>query len=293
MVAEQCHFCAAQYQGMTEKSFRGGKTTARMAIHAWSELLRRWRESLLSISHVILMKFEKHGDATSYGVLRLFIFLMHTVHRFFHHRPRLTVSAFIGAGVAAILPGSLSWVTRALVAWNFSVWSYLILMGWLMTRATHARVSKIAQQEDRSAVAVLSIMSVASVVSIAAIILELAAVKSSSASMKPMHYVLTGATVFGSWLLVATLYTFHYARLFYTAPAERRPLRFPDDEANPDYWDFLYFSFTIAVAAQTSDISVLSRSMRKTVLAQSILSFLFNVAIVGLSINIAASVVSS
>jgi uncharacterized membrane protein len=58
--------------------------------------------------------------------------------------------------------------------------------------------------------------------------------------------------------------------------------------ANPDYWDFLYFSFTIAVAAQTSDVIIMNRSTRKTVLAQSILSFLFNVAILGFSINIAA-----
>ena len=53
------------------------------------------------------------------------------------------------------------------------------------------------------------------------------------------------------------------------------------------------FSFTIAVAAQTSDVIVMSRSMRKVVLAQSVLSFLFNVAILGLSINIAAGLVGS
>jgi len=55
----------------------------------------------------------------------------------------------------------------------------------------------------------------------------------------------------------------------------------------------LYFSYTIAVAAQTSDVSVMSRSMRKIVLAQSILSFFFNLAILGLSINIAASLVGN
>jgi len=71
----------------------------------------------------------------------------------------------------------------------------------------------------------------------------------------------------------------------------QRPLKFPDDELCPDYWDFLYFSFTIAVAAQTADVSVMSRSMRKVVFAQSILSFVFNVAIIGLSINVLASLI--
>jgi uncharacterized membrane protein len=101
------------------------------------------------------------------------------------------------------------------------------------------------------------------------------------------------ATVFGSWCLVATLFTFHYARTYYRSPPEKRALGFPDKEENLDYWDFLYFSFTIAVAAQTSDVAVMSHSMRKTVLAQSILSFVFNFAILGLSINIAASLVGS
>lgn len=247
--------------------------------------------------HVILAKCpqpSRSADAhTKLAYANSTLLPMPFTHRFFHNRPRLTISALIGMAVALSFPSALSWVTRALVAWNVAVWSYLILMGWLMTRANHARVSKIAQQEDKSAVAVLSIMSVASMVSIAAIIFELATAKDVTAGVKLSHYGMTAATVFGSWLLVGTLYTFHYARLFYTAPQNQRPLKFPDDELHPDYWDFLYFSFTIAVAAQTSDIAVLSRSMRKTVLAQSVLSFLFNVAIVGLSINIAAGLVGA
>jgi uncharacterized membrane protein len=79
----------------------------------------------------------------------------------------------------------------------------------------------------------------------------------------------------------------------YRSPPARRALRFPDNEQHPDYWDFLYFSFTIAVAAQTSDVIVMTRAMRKTVLAQSILGFIFNAAILGLSINIAAGMVGS
>ena len=70
-------------------------------------------------------------------------------------------------------------------------------------------------------------------------------------------------------------------------------MKFPDAELNPDYWDFLYFSFTIAVAAQTSDVVVMSSGMRKAVLAQSVLSFLFNAAIIGLSINIAAGLIGN
>jgi uncharacterized membrane protein len=57
--------------------------------------------------------------------------------------------------------------------------------------------------------------------------------------------------------------------------------------------DFLYFSFTIAVASQTSDVVLRSTAVRRTALAQSVLSFFFNVAVLGLSVNIAAGLVGS
>lgn len=218
---------------------------------------------------------------------------MHPAHKIVRTRPRLTSAIVVGIVVWLVLPGQWNPVTRALIGWNVTVWLYLCLMAWLMMRASHVRVRRIAEQEDKSAVIILAIMSIAAIVSIAAIILELASIKDLPYSHRLAHYVFTGATVFGTWCLVATLFTFHYARIFYRSPIERRALSFPDKEENLDYWDFLYFSFTIAVAAQTSDVTVMSHSMRKTVLAQSILSFLFNVAILGLSINIAASLVGS
>lgn len=218
---------------------------------------------------------------------------MLTIHQIVRARPRLIISIIAGIGIGLVIPSQWNPVGRVLIGWNVTVWSYLCLMGWLMMRASHAKVRMIAEQEDKSAVVILAIMSVAAIVSLAAIVLELSTVKELTLSGRMVHYVFTGVTVFGSWCLVAILFTFHYARLFYRSPSERRSLRFPDNEENLDYWDFLYFSFTIAVAAQTSDVTVMTRSMRKTVLAQSILSFLFNVAILGLTINIAASLVGS
>ena len=216
---------------------------------------------------------------------------MHPAYKIHKTRPRLTSAIGVGLAVWFFLPGYWQTVTRGLVAWNVTVWLYLCLMGWLMMRARPARVREIAEQEDKSAVVILAIMSIAAIVSLTAIILELTTIRNLPLSSRLAHYAFTGITVIGTWCLVATLFTFHYARIYYQSPTEKRALGFPDKEQNPDYWDFLYFSFTIAVAAQTSDISVQSHSMRKTVLTQSILSFFFNVAIIGLSINIAASLV--
>ena len=129
--------------------------------------------------------------------------------------------------------------------------------------------------------------------SFAAIFLELASLKDLSVGERLSRYAFTGATIFGSWCLVATMFTFHYARMFFQSSADQPPLVFPEGAQNLTYWDFLYFSFTIAVAAQTSDVNIRSPAMRKAVLAQSVLSFFFNVAILGLSINIAAGLIGT
>lgn len=208
-------------------------------------------------------------------------------------RPRLFLSIFLGAALSLVLPLPLGTVSRALLGWNLSVWIYLVLIGWLMARSGHERVRTIAEQQDRGAVAILLIMTAAALASLLAIVVELTQMRELPYNERLLRYALTGATVLGSWCLLATLFTLHYARAYYRAPSGRGGLQFPDGEPNPDYWDFLYFSYTIAVAGQTSDVSVQSRNMRRIVLAQSVISFFFNVAIIGLSINIAAGLVGS
>jgi uncharacterized membrane protein len=205
------------------------------------------------------------------------------------------IASLVIAGIIVALATPDSWqvITRVLTGWNIAVWANLFQMGWLMMTASHAQVRRMAEHEDNNAVVVLAILSIAATLSLIAIVIELTSAKGLPEALKFSHYVFTAVTVLGSWLLVGTIYTFHYARLFYQSPAGRRSLRFPEGELNPDYWDFLYFSFTIAVAAQTSDVIVMSPAMRKVVLAQSVLSFLFNAAIIGMSINIAAGLIGS
>jgi uncharacterized membrane protein len=206
-------------------------------------------------------------------------------------RPRLFLAFGLGLLAGPLLPGDWAPVARALGAWNLAVWTYLGLTAWLMLRADQSHVRRFAELEDRGAAMILALLSLAALASLAAILVELAAVRALPAPQRLLHYALTGATVLGSWCLVGVLFTFHYARAWYRAPEGARPLHFADGEPHPAYVDFLYFSFTIAVAAQTSDVSVLTRALRRVVLAQSVLSFLFNAAIIGLSINIAAGLV--
>ncbi|URV28452.1 DUF1345 domain-containing protein [Burkholderia gladioli] len=213
---------------------------------------------------------------------------MSSLPMLFRNRPRMWVALLVGMVAAALLPAVHSRFARMLIGWDVTVWFYLALMWWQMTRAHYDKVREIAMREDESATTVLTIICLATVASVAAIAVELASAKSVGLRAGIEHYAVTGATLFGAWFLIPTIFTLHYARLYYQSPPEARALQFPDRELEPDYWDFLYFSFTIAVASQTSDVMLNNRSIRRSGLAQSILSFYFNMAVLGLSINVAA-----
>jgi uncharacterized membrane protein len=220
------------------------------------------------------------------------------LHRFVRSRPHLTLAIAFGTVVGLAWPDSHPWLRRALIGWNAGVWVYLIGMAWMMARADHRKVREIAGRQDESAGLVLFTLVVGAILSLYAIVSELTRMDHVPADQIALRYAFTALTVIGSWLLVGVLFCFHYAHLYYRAPRDHAPLRFPEEEPDggaiePDYWDFLYFSFTIAVAVQTSDVTVTSRSMRKLVLGHSVLAFFFNLLILGLSINIAAGFVNS
>ncbi|PXW28176.1 DUF1345 domain-containing protein [Paraburkholderia caballeronis] len=208
------------------------------------------------------------------------------------NRPHMMVALAVGIVVAALSP-TAGWSARVLLGWDITVWMYLLLIWIHMVRASEDAVRQNARREDENAGTVLFVLCTATVASIVAIIVELGATKDLGTASKVMHSLLTGMTLIGAWFLIPTIFTLHYARLYYGSDPDSPSLVFPDDKLKPNYWDFLYFSFTIAVASQTADIGLRGRDARRGVLAQSILSFYFNVAVLGLSVNIAASMVGN
>lgn len=205
-------------------------------------------------------------------------------------RPRLLISSLTGLAVAWLLPGSINLVTRCLIGWNVTVWLYLILDGLMMLRSDHRLLRRTAVAQAESAATVLVIVILAAAVSMAGTVIELSAAKVADAARAWPHVVFALTTVVGAWLLLPAVFALSYASLFFRTE-HGSGLKFPggDDQFKPDYGDFLYFSFTVAVASQTADVSVTTQIMRRLVLVQSILSFAFNTAILAFTVNIAAS----
>ena len=204
--------------------------------------------------------------------------------------PRLFIAAAIGVAAALFVPNVSTVVTRGLIGWNVGVWLYLVAISLMMWRADRGHLQRVTAKLAEGAFEVLTVVVAGAIVSLGAIVLELATAKAGGGRPELSHLLLVAITVMGSWLLVPTLFSLNYAGLYY-ARAPCGGLRFPSDDARfePDYVDFLYYSFTIAVASQTADVSISTREMRRLTLLQSVLSFVFNTTILAFSINIAAS----
>lgn len=215
---------------------------------------------------------------------------MRRLHNIAVRHTRLWLGVIIGVLIFLFSPTEWSLLARVLSAWNGGVLLFLgLIYAWMIgldAKGIHARY----QEDDPTAPIILLVVTVVSLASLIAIVALLATVKQVPPARRVMHVGLAAATIVESWILVGTMFTIHYASMFYRA-VDDPPLRFPET-ARPIFWDFIYFSFTIAAACQTSDVTTTQVSMRRLVTAQTLISFLFNVSILGFAINVSAGLLS-
>jgi uncharacterized membrane protein len=208
----------------------------------------------------------------------------------FRNHPRIWISIVAGTVLFFLLPAHWETISRILVSWNAGVALFLVLIYTWMTRMSPELICSRYIDEDESAPFILAVVVLAALLSVAAIIQPLATLKHVTGMERVAHMVLAALTLVTSWLLVPTMFTTHYADMFYSAGEEDRPLLFPNT-SRPAFWDFAYFSFTIAAACQTSDVSTTNQAVRKVVIVHTLVSFFFNASILGFAINVTAGLI--
>jgi uncharacterized membrane protein len=208
---------------------------------------------------------------------------------------RLSFAVVAGIAVASVLE---PWVgdahTRLLAAWNAAVSVYLTLSWGVMrsldAHATRARV----QSQDQSGYVVFLIVVAGACASLVAITWGLREIHDLRGSARALHVVLTVLALAGSWLLIHTVFAFHYARGYYRPQAgggeHLQGLRFPGD-TEPDYMDFLYYACVIGMTSQVADVAVTSRHTRRLTLVHGVASFAFNLVVLALGVNLVAGAI--
>ncbi|MDM4138538.1 MULTISPECIES: DUF1345 domain-containing protein [Mycobacterium] len=196
---------------------------------------------------------------------------------------RILVSVALGVAVAVVVGNTAGW-RFALAGWvvtagTYVVWTQLIVLGM-----DAEQTCRWATREDPTrwiADAVILSASVASLGGVGYVV---------AAGSRAGHEALVAAvfgilTVAASWVAVHTLYTVHYARLYYSD--EPGGINFHDPEP-PRFRDFAYLAFTVGMTYQVSDTEIGLTTIRATVLRHALLSYLLGAVVLAVTINLIA-----
>jgi len=209
-------------------------------------------------------------------------------------RPRFLIGVAVAAILLMLLPAQWRQTTRTILALDGGGLVFLVSTWVMMVRSTERHMRLRAALQDEGQLVALALTVGAALFSLITVAVELHDLKDLPAGRTLDHVGLAAATILCSWFVTHTMFALHYAHGFYVDPNPH------DDRVeriggldipgcpHPDYWDFLYFSFTIGMTFQTSDVQITSRSLRRQALAHGVLSFFFNTVILALSVNIAA-----
>jgi uncharacterized membrane protein len=198
---------------------------------------------------------------------------------------RVSIAAVAGicAGLLATVPGS--WQIGTLVGWDVAAGVY---MAWTWATIWHrdpAATARLALREDPGRTVADALLLVASAASVMAVGLVIIAGRAGGAGDRDLRAGLAVASVALSWTVVQTVFTLHYARLYYGHPAGGIDF---NQQAPPRYSDFAYLAFTVGMTFQVSDTDLQTSALRAAALRHALLSYLLGAVIVATTINLVA-----
>ena len=188
------------------------------------------------------------------------------------------------AGAAASLFTPLS--ASVLLGWDVAVLIYLAWTWGVVQGLDPEVTAQLAKREDPSTPVADLVVIGAGTAMLAAVGLALVKAGQATGGMKAYLVTLGLVSVVLSWAVVHTVFALKYARAYYSEPAGG--IAFNEDEP-PNYIDFAYYAFTIGMTFQVSDTNITSRAVRRTTLHHALLSYLFGSVLLGLVINVVAT----
>jgi len=196
--------------------------------------------------------------------------------------PRFIIFAIVFVvGLVVAIP-LLGWSRGAMAAFDTASLVFLLLETALLRHGKADEMRRTARTNDANRVGLLVLTGVTMLTILVAVAKEM------HGKSDPWVIALVIATLVLAWLFSNTVYALHYAHLYYTAAEgtgkDTGGLDIPKCD-EPDYWDFIYFSFTLGMTFQTSDVEISSRQMRRVALGQCLAAFVFNLGVLAFTIN--------
>jgi uncharacterized membrane protein len=200
--------------------------------------------------------------------------------------PRRALNRFVLAAMAGALVllalAHFRWPVRLVAAYDALALVELALSLWIVASSDADETRRLGEGHDPARTLLASLVIGLSLVSLFVAIVLLRHARRLAPGQGAALATLCAIAIATSWLLTHTTYGAHYLRIYYR---DGGGLQFPG-EGPPVAWDFLYFSFTLAMCFQVSDVSVNRLPMRRAVLGHALISFLYNTAIIATALDL-------
>ena len=197
--------------------------------------------------------------------------------------------AFLAVLVIATALATLRWpVEEALIlGFDIAVALFTVLAISLWVDDDPVRERERAAREDGGR---LLLALTASTV-LAAILLALGRMVEGRTALTAVDFAIVAGTLVLAWLFSNLVYAFHYAHLYYDQvdAGVEGGIVFPGGDA-PAFADFVYFAFVIGMTAQTADLGISSRRIRRVVTLHGLFAFFFNLGVLAMTINVLSGV---
>jgi uncharacterized membrane protein len=198
---------------------------------------------------------------------------------------RVLIALALALGAFWLAPPGLRLAGRLVAGWDaFALVSLALLWAAILTAAPD-HIRSVATAEDPGKLVSFGLIVAGACASFLGVIVLLRTLHTLPPATLAGHVALAITAVVAAWLLLHSVFTLRYAHLFYDGSGQEGGLQFPGGETDPDYLDFAYFSFVVGMTAQTADVGISSRTLRRLALLHGVLSFGFNTAVVALSIS--------
>ena len=194
--------------------------------------------------------------------------------------------AMLGGAVAGAVVSLFTLPSAAiLIGWDIAVVIYLVWSGSRCGGWTPAH--RPAGEAGRPELPVAELVVIgAGMAVLGAVGFALVRASQATAGMKAFLVTLGLLSVVLSWTVVHTVYALRYARAYYSEPVGG--IEFNEEEP-PTYTDFAYFAFTVGMTFQVADTNITSKAVRRMTLHHALLSYLFGAVLLGLVINVVAT----
>lgn len=190
---------------------------------------------------------------------------------------------FPAAAIGFALAGHLGWQRGVLAGFTCAATVFLLTISTLLRRGEAGQMRQQAKRNDANRAVLLVVTGATMLVVLVAVAKEL------GGHTEPWSAALVVVTLALAWLFSNTVYALHYAHLFYSdengKPGDDAGITFPHSD-EPDYWDFIYFAFTLGMTFQTSDCEITSRTVRRIVTGHCLTAFFFNLGVIAFTINV-------